>query len=54
MAALGWPFQEGWMQYAVAIILVAGAVGWALFGGAPIQQVATASDIPRQLSQLSR
>ncbi len=42
------------MQYLVAIVLIAGAIGWAILADEPLQQTASADEVPRQISQLSR
>lgn len=42
------------MRYLVVLALVAGAIGWALSTGEPLQQVARADVVPRQISQLGR
>lgn len=42
------------MKILLTLVLVAGGIGWALLGGTPMQQMASASDTPRQISQISR
>jgi len=42
------------MRYLLAAALIAGAIGWAVLGDRHMQQVASATEVPRQLSQISR
>nr|WP_314075203.1 hypothetical protein [uncultured Roseococcus sp.] len=42
------------MRILIAIILAAGAIGWALVDREPERQFAASVGVPRQISQISR
>lgn len=42
------------MKILLILVLAASAIGWAVLGANPMQQIASASDMPRQISQISR